>query len=343
MRQAKLLLLSALLLVGLSGCLASKPKVTDTKQSGAAPSWVSSAPQRHGYAYGVASSEIYGSEARALETAREKAKADLLANIRVEISSSVDYRKAASMEFEGKTTLSETFAQNINSSTRKIELAGLQIKENWVDEKGKEAWALAELNVALAVDKLLQDLDQIEQRLLARGIGDSPDRLERIRSIKPSLGELAEREQILQQLSFFGELSRVDQQQRQAVDQLQAQISSLLASLSIRLHATSSQANQLQPVLAQALTDLGFNLVTKQEDLRFDLQLKNTQIARNGLYYVDAAASGQMSTADNRMLYVINADHRGVSSHSDVASNKAVNELAQQLARMLVESLYQKL
>ncbi len=344
MKKSIPLFLAGALLLGLSGCALNQGKSAETlADATAAPAWVQNTPRRHGYAYGVASSEIYGSQERALETAREKAKADLLANIRVEISSSVDYSKTASMEFAGQTSLQETFAQNINSKVKNIELSGLQIQDTWVDAKGKEAWALAELNVAVAVEKLLQDLQQLEQRVLERGIADSPDRLQRIRSVKPSLEDLAQRRQILQQLNFFGEQGRTDAAQGRAVEQLEAQIADLLASLSIRLQAGSAQAGQMQPILAQALTDLGFNLVNGPADLSFDLQLKSSQVARNGLYYVDAQASGQMSNAQNRLLYVINADHRAVSTDSSVANSKAVNELAQQLAQMLVNNLYQKL
>lgn len=342
MKLFKTALLAGILAVGLAGCGANQPK-TAVEAANAKPSWVVSPPQRHGYAYGVASSDVYGSEARALETAREKAKADLLANIRVEISSSVDYRKSASMQYQGNMSLQETLVQDINSKTSNIELAGLQVKETWIDERGKEAWALAELNVAVAVSKLLGDLDQVEQRLLARGLGSGATRLEQVRSIKASLPELGERRKILEQLRFFGEQGQADQQQRHAVEQLEAEIAKLLASLSIELRADSAKSGQLQPVLAQALTDLGFNLVRQQGDLRLDLQLKSSQVSRNGLYYVDAQASGQMSTAEQRMLYVINSATRAVSSEQTVANNKAVNELANDLARLLVESLYEKL
>src|SRR5690554_7396541 len=128
-----LLLVGVLLSFGLLGCSASQSQKQLVAEKGQAisvkPGWIHQPPQRLGYAYGVASSEIYGSEARALETASEKAKADLLANIRVEISSSVDYSKTASMEFAGQTSLQETFAQNINSKVKNIELSGLQIQD----------------------------------------------------------------------------------------------------------------------------------------------------------------------------------------------------------------------
>ena len=343
MGKLKHLLWGGLLLGALTACVASQPQSADAPADSAKPGWVHSPPQRHGYAYGVASAEIYGSEARALESAREKARADLLAAIRVEISSSVDYSKRASMEYQGAMSLQETLAQSINSKTKNVELAGLQISDTWVDAGGNEAWALAELDVATAVDSLLHDLEQIERRLLARGSGAGSDRLERVRSIKPSLTELAERRKILEQLGFLGAQGRINQQQRQAVEQLETEIASLLASLSIQLHATSAKAGQLQPVLAQALTDLGFNLVQGAADLRFDLLLESSQLTRNGLYYVDARASGQMNSAANRMLYVVNATTRAVSSDGTVANNKAVSELAHELAELLLESLYQKL
>lgn len=113
--------------------------------------------------------------------------------------------------------------------------------------------------------------------------------------------------------------------------------------MGVKLEASSNEALALQPILASALTDLGFNLVNNQPDLRFVTQLKTNQVERNGLVYVDASASGQINTGESRTLHVINAATHSVSSEASVANNKAVSELAEKLASSLIESLYQNL
>lgn len=343
--------LTALLLVtlGLMGCNSTKLQPMPTESKGPSsnvssiqPEWVNNPPRRSGYAYGVASSEVYGSQARALETARDKAKADLLASIRVEISSSTDYRKNATMVYEGDMTLQETLNQKISSKTSAVELSGIKVTETWV-EAGKEAWALAELDTRAAAADLLKQLAQLEERILQRGSLLGAAKLDRVRHFKPTLQELVERSQMLQQLTFLGAATQVDVARRQAIEKVELEVAQLLASLGIQLSASTKEAAALKPILANALTDLGFNLVSNNPDLRLDLELKSSKVERNRLIYLDASASGQINTAENRTLHVINAATRAVSSEASVASNKAVNELAEKLADSLIESLYQNL
>lgn len=348
--KSKYLLSLVLVTLSLTACSSNKPQalpVQNTSLNSASasiqPEWVNNPPRRAGYAYGVASSEVYGSEARALESARDKAKADLLAGIRVEISSSTDYSKSATMEFQGDMTLQENLNQKISSKTKAVELSGIKVTETWVDNTAKQAWALAELDTNSAVRQLLQELAQLEERLIKRGTLPGSNKLDRVRYLKPSLQELVERRQLLEQLAFLGAATQVDAARRQAVEKLELEVAQLLASLGIQLQTTSSEAAALLPVLASALTDLGFNLVNNQPDLRFVMQLKSSKVERNGLVYVDAIANGQINTAENRTLHSINEKTRTVSSEASVASNKAVQELAEKLANSLIESLYQNL
>lgn len=307
------------------------------------PDWVNNPPRRSGYAYGVASSEVYGRSANALETAREKAKADLLAGIRVEISSSTDYSKSATMQFKGDTKLQENLNQKISSKTAAVELSGIKVTETWVDEQNKAAWALAELDTSAAAQQLLKQLAQLESRIVQRGTLATAAKLDRVRYVKPSLQELVERRQLLEQLTFLGAATQVDAARRQTVENIEVEIAQLLASLGIQLQAETQAAQALQPKLASALTDLGFNLVNSQPDLRLVMQLKSSRVERKGLNYVDASASTQINSAEKRTLHIINATTRTVSSEASVASNKAVEELAQKLAESLIESLYQNL
>lgn len=336
--------------LSLAGCnsanlqpIATEAKVLSNTAASIQPEWVNNPPKRSGYAYGIASSEVYGSQARALETARDKAKADLLASIRVEISSSIDYSKNATMQYQGDMTLQETLNQKISSKTPAVELNGIKVTETWVNERSNEAWALAELDTSAAAKQLLQQLAQLEERILQRGTLLKANKLDRVRHFKPTLQELVERRQMLQQLAFLGAVTQIDIARRQAIEKIEVEVAQLLASLGIELQAVTKEAEALKPLLASALTDLGFNLVNNQPDLRLVIQLKTSKIERKGLVYVDANASGQINSAENRTLHVINAATRSVSSEVSVANNKAVSELSEKLADLLIESLYQNL
>lgn len=307
------------------------------------PDWVNNPPRRSGYAYGMASSDVYGSQAKALDTAKDKAKADLLASIRVEVSSSTDYSKNATLIYQGDTLLQETLNQKISSKIPAIELSGLKIISTWVNESGKEAWALAELDTAKAAEQLLLTLAQLDERILKRGTLPKATKLDQIRHLKPTLQELAQRRQLVGQLTFLGAATSVDAKKQQAIEAIELKLAQLFASLGVQLEATTQAANALQPKLAAALTNLGFNLVVKQPDLRLVMQLNTRKVERGGLVYIDANASTEIKTLDHRTLHVIDAATRAVSSDAGVANSKAITELAEKLADALIESLYQKI
>lgn len=328
----------------LAGCNSATVQPAAAVDTAAPPSWVTQPPSRPGYAYGSGSAEVYGSQGQALERAQELAKADLLASLRVEISSSTEYSKSASMEFEGEFSLQENLNQQIRSSTPPIELSGIQISATWVNPAASEVWALAELNTSLAAERLLARLHQLEAGLVQRGTWPprqpEASKLARVRYLKPSLQELVERQQLRQQLDFLGAATQATTQQSQAIEQISLEVAQLLASLGIQLQASSSQAEALVPILASSLTGLGFNLVNQQADLQLRLNLQLSQLERNGLFYVDAKADGQIIDAQQRTLHALHTSTRSVSSAASVAHNKATTEVAQQLAQDLIASLY---
>lgn len=305
------------------------------------PSWLYQPPNRAGFAYGIGSNDIYGSVATAINLAKDQAKADLLASFRVEIDSTTNVNQSLSSN-ANNFNLQKNINQQILSRIPKIELSGIQIKETWITADKKTAWALAELNTNEAELKLLTELEQLDKQLLARGSLNSGDKLARINYLKPSFIQLAKRKQILEQLDFLGASSKLDASQQQKVEELERQVSQLLASLGIKLEATNNAAKNLLPKLNESLTSLGFNLVNRNEDLLLKVNLTSSSINNQGLTHLNATASSEIS-AKGRILHALTSQTKAVSSRPQVALTSAENNLASQLATSLVESLYQNL
>ncbi len=346
MMQRRLLCLALLLVVGLAGC-AQQPASPATSSavvaSAAQPGWISQHPERSGFVYGVASAEIYGSEANALERAREQARVDLLGRIRVAVGGSVEARSRMEMRNDQVTDLTEVLTQQASSRVEEVELPGIEVTETWVSPNGKDAWALARLNRAEAEQQLLTNLSLTNQRLLDRGLPRTGSNLDKVRQVLPSLPDLSQRDQLHHQLEFLAASERIDSAQRQEVDQLAAAIQSLLAGLSFQVEGQNNLAQRMAPELAQQLTRMGFNMVEGNADLNLRLSLNMDEVVRNNLHHRVAQASGQVLTPEGRTLYAISESGRATSTDANVATRNAIDEMAKSLARRLAAGLYDNL
>ncbi|MDR9468381.1 LPP20 family lipoprotein, partial [Marinospirillum sp.] len=292
-----LLLAAGLMVVGLAGC-SGQPAApaAQTSSNSEQPRWISQHPQRNDYVFGVASAEIYGSEANALERAREQARVDLLSRIRVAVSGTTETSNRMEMNNGQVTNMSEVLTQEARSRVKEVELPGMEVTETWINPNGKDAWAMAQLNRVEAERQLLGELQRTNQRLLERGLPQQGTKLERVRKVIPRLPDLARRNQLHQQLAFLAATDRVDAAQRKAVDELDAQIQSLLASLSFSVKGQNSLAERMRPELAEQLTAMGFNMVDSQADLQLHLSLSMDEVQRDRLHHRVAQASGQVVT-----------------------------------------------
>ncbi|MFG1491745.1 LPP20 family lipoprotein, partial [Oceanospirillum sp. HFRX-1_2] len=133
----------------LTGCSSAPEK----KESGM-PDWVNTLPERSGYVYGVGSADNTGSESNAIENSKERARADLIRQMQVQISSEFTSETQLQMT-GGKTT---GFVEQVNDKVRsripEIELPGLSWSDSWGNPETKTHYTLAELNRRAAEARL---------------------------------------------------------------------------------------------------------------------------------------------------------------------------------------------
>ncbi|MFK7160066.1 LPP20 family lipoprotein [Marinospirillum sp. MEB164] len=306
------------------------------------PSWVRLHPQRAGYVYGVASAEIYGSSANALERARQQAQVDLLARIQVSVAGETQTTTRAEMRQGQLHDLHEILLQQASSRVEEVTLPGIQVTETWIDEAGRSAWALAELNRQAAETQLLAQLQQVDQRLLQRALPTSGDQLSRVRAVLPNLADLQQRRQLFNQLEFLAATGRIDAQRQQQVEAREAEIRGIIAALSFRLEAKSPDAQRMQPHIAARLTELGFQLRQNQADLTLRLNIHLQDVQRQGLHHRVAQADGQVVDAQGATLYAVSETGRAASTDAAVATSNAIQMMANSLAEALAQGLYQQ-
>jgi len=89
----------------LTGC-SSAPE----KGDGGMPDWVNTLPERSGYVYGVGRAVNTGSESAAVENAKERARADLIRQMQVMISS--EFTSETQLQMTGGVTTGSVEQEN---------------------------------------------------------------------------------------------------------------------------------------------------------------------------------------------------------------------------------------
>ncbi|MCW7753737.1 LPP20 family lipoprotein [Desulfobotulus sp. H1] len=307
------------------------------------PKWTTEPPRQAGYIFGVGSVETYGNARTAIQRAQEAARVDLLSQLRVTVSGTMQTSIRVEGDDERFASIHKVVQQETSSRVQEIEMTGIEITETWLNPAETEAWALARLNRAKTESELLFGLEDLEDTLLNRGTGTGST-LDRIRHIIPSLTDLEERRQILNQLTFLAAGSQIpDREKGRRVDALQAEIRNLLASLTIRLEPQNDDAIKMLGIMAQTLTRMGFNLHDEGADLRIRLSISMTPVSRNQIFHVVTQAEGQVQTPEGRTLYALRESGRSSSSDPQIARNKAVEDMALKLADALASGLFQHL
>lgn len=336
------ILVFALILSGLTGCGSSSAPTQPAAES-SAPSWTRQHPERLGQVYGVAAAEIYGSEANAIERAGEQARLDLLSRIRVTLEGSSSVQSRVELEDDRISGVQEVLTQQATSRVERVQLPGIEVVETWVDPRATEAWALARFDRIQAEDQLARELEQSQERLLARGLPETGELLDQVREVLPSLDDLARRQQLQQQLAFLGVTDHLAASQSKAVDRLALDIQALLARVTFRIDSQNALAERLQPELARQLTAMGFHLVEAGEVLQLRLNLTMDSVQRDTLHHRIVDVSGQLVTAEGHTLYALQERGRATSTDPDTATRQALDALAKGLAKQLGEGLYQNL
>ncbi|WP_028304465.1 LPP20 family lipoprotein [Oceanospirillum maris] len=329
----------------LTGC-SSAP----TRQAGEAPTWVDQLPQQAGYVYGVGSADNTGSESDAKENAKERARADLIRQMEVMISS--DFTSETQLQMIGGVT--SRFVEQVNDKVRSqipdVELPDLRWTDSWVNPETRTHYALAELNRRAAEAKLAEqlsslDLELLDQQLPATKMADGTpvSRIDQVREAVPVLAMFAKRDKIVRQLQFVAESGF----SRFALDSdlvdLRKKLNALVGALKITLSPSNAAAKALDATIAEEMTKLGLRLSTAGDadaDLRLTYTLGINRKDVNRTHYVFARSAVQIRDSDNRIIGAFDREAKGVSGLEDRAKHLAVRRLGSILAGEVIDALF---
>ena len=314
------------------------------------PSWINTLPERSGYVYGVGSADNTGSEATAVETARARARADLIRQIQVQISSEFTSETQLQMTRGNTTGFVEQVNDKVRSRIPEIELPELRWSDSWVNPETKTHYALAELNRRAAETKLAEQLTVIDLELEEKKLpatetpeGDPISRIDQVREAMPILLLFAKRDKLVHQLNFVAQSGFNRFLPHEDLVELRRNLNSLISSLKITLSPQNEQDQALDTALAEAMSQLGLRLTTSDEadaDLRLTYSLTLNRKEVNRTYYVFARSQVQIRDSQNHIMGAFDREAKGVSGMPERAENLAAKQLGSILAKEVIDALF---
>lgn len=340
MAGATVLVLASSLVLG--GCTSSGPSVADQSDANGmagVPRWVTNPPSGNDMVYGVGSAEVFADPATALNRARDKARSELIKQLKVTVSGQTEMRQSQKIN-NGKSQVTSSIMDIVRSRVAETELANIGIAETHVDSQGSVAYALAQLDRNMAARNLADQLDELDERI--RRIADETtgdDRLEQLKVLMPALPLLTERENVFGKLRLVAK-GNPGHRMPAEFRALQDRVASLLDSLVVVLEPRDISSRKMDSTLRRALSEEGVKVRESGAGdliLRYEAGLRT--VTRDGRSFVFADGNVTVLDAAGNVIDEFQERVKSGSVDAGVASDRAVGKLAEGLGQKLGASL----
>jgi len=304
------------------------------------PDWVLSTPEDLRYAYGVGSAPARGDQAHARRVATDRARSDLIQNLRVTVSGTTRSWVERVRE-DGAGPVTRGFAEEVQTRVPDTTLDELEVAEIVLDESDNTLYVLVRLDRPSATMRLSNELGRLRDRLDAfdNGQQSAQDRLAALRQLKPALALFAEAEALESQLSLVSRQPAVAAPVAESHAHILDQLRQALDALRIRID-DSEMSERVVSGLRAGLLEQGLRVGGDQEaDLIIGGSLSVRTVARDRDHFAFAEGRVEVKDADGRLLGQFNHQLREGSTDPGLAEDRVLARLGESLGRALGENL----
>tara|TARA_R110000868_G_scaffold245896_2_gene502538 strand:+ start:5195 stop:6382 length:1188 start_codon:yes stop_codon:yes gene_type:complete len=293
------------------------------------PDWVMTPPNNPEYVFGVGAAGINSTAATASQIADEQAKVNLAAKLRV----SVSVVNNAQEELQ-QGVVSQSFSSEVRNTVAQTSYSGLNIIERYIDKDNASVYALAALHKQSALANLQQQIAQLDQQILSASLASNEgSTLAKLRTALPSLKQLAQRQQLNQQVLDISNGQQSFPLSPALID-FEKTIYALLDTLRFRMVENGDTI--LRDNLIKTLTDQGMRVSQQgSADIVLSYTVSWRHINRDKQHYQLANATVSLQDEQGKTLSTFIAKAKGISSDAGLAKDKALEKLAQQLGSSL--------
>ena len=332
----------AVLLLALSGCTQNKHIGTKKSPSGQ-PDWVLSTPLEEGFLYGVGSAEVFaGNQAAAVERAKDIARTELIKQIEVTVSSTLE-QEVTETSINNSSHLEERLRQHVKSQVPDFKLT--HVKQIDVHQSNRWISVLVRLNVTQEVATLKQRIANIDTEILRYGtqLTQLPRKgISTIRQIAPALVLADERTELQTRHNALKPRDALKTNASDDIRRVLQKIRKHIAELNILVTAKHHTNRALQNTLIQQLTENGMRVSSKAEnaDATITYDVDTNLLERDDTQF--ALTSGRIEIEDEtgKTISAFQAKAKGVSVDVQEARSRSINKLAKQLADELMKALF---
>jgi hypothetical protein len=297
------------------------------------PSWLLATPTNNTSIFSVGSAPVFQDQAKAQQAATESARIEIAKKINVVIESNTFVEQHAN---NGVSTL--RFKETINNRVPSIELAGVNIVESYIDQKNQIVYVLAEFNKQQAIINLSEKIDFLDLDMEGIDIDLNNNTVTKLKQAVKVQTLFSQREKLTKQLSQLGsENNLLSRHQQTLLHKVNAVFTNLTFAIAHSNNDVSKHNTQLAKQLTQALSLQGLTIAEPALfQLNYDIQWR--QIHRDSTYYIFAEANIDV-IAEQKTFKSFIAKAKGVSSDEQLAKNKAIDKLANELVKRINNEL----
>ncbi|MDH4189766.1 MAG: LPP20 family lipoprotein [Betaproteobacteria bacterium] len=314
-----------------------------TAQAAGKPGWIMQPPVTAGFLYGVGSAETYGNDAEAASQAKDRAKAEIVRQVEVQISAETDMQTTVK-----QTKASEQFQtevrQLVQSRVPEFTLSHVSTVETYNDKDARTVYVLERLDVQKELADLRTKISDIEAEANAvAGALDSPEYagLRGVQKLAGVLVRIGERYQLRARANKLraGSYAIANDPMRAIEDRIIGKIGALRILLN-GAQAEGGRGGELDSGIKRKLTERGLRLVQGGEaDIIVSYAVKMDVQKSGGVIFAVPKGSMEITDRQGTVLRSVEAKAKGSSQTASVARARAIDKLAEALGEELIAVL----
>jgi hypothetical protein len=303
------------------------------------PKWIVEPPRAAGFLYGVGSAESYGNDADAASQARDRAKAEIVRQVEVEISAETQMETTVR-----QTKSSEQFQrdvrQMVQSRVPEFTLSHVTTEDTYSDKDSRTVYVLERLDVQKELADLRKRISDIEDEANSvAGALDTPDYagLRGVQKLAGVLVRLGERSQLRVRANKLraGSYPLANDPLRAVEDRIIAKMAAL--RIVLKGAANGGSGGELDSGIKRKLTERGLRLVAGGDadivvnyTVAFDFQRDR------GVVFAVPKGTMEITDKEGTVLRAVEAKAKGSSQTESVARTRAIEKLADALGDELI-------
>ncbi|MDH5257183.1 MAG: LPP20 family lipoprotein [Gammaproteobacteria bacterium] len=334
------MLLTLFVVIGLSACGGKSNVKSGKENKNSQPDWVLNTPVEAGFLYGVGSAEVFGgNEAGAISLAKDMARAELIKQIKVNVTSEVS-QEIEEIVKNGESELNKKLRKAVKSQVPEFKLRNVKATETHKNKN--HVSVLVQLDVAKELQILRQQIMQLDMQIdefQQKFTQTNPKGMSAVRLISPVLVLVDQRGELQSQHNALAQKSAplIPMEIRDFVASLYERV----AQLTVSIEAEGEKDDSLKTGLIASLTEKGMRISdTGQSDLIIVYKLKVNNVKKGDSYYAITNGDIWIKDETGKVIKAFQTKAKGVSGDATEAQSRSVKKLSSQLGQEMMSALF---